>query len=193
MGLWEGVPDAVKERSKWAVELGIGVIADSNAAEFHTGGYEEHEGPGEGMTYNATVSYQIHEFDWRTKNARFQPTVELTFMLTIVDQDTGGTVPDVNFGALFRWRDFPWNHYIYATCGVGGGLSYSFDDWQADIDKHPGEDRSQLKFWLNFQWTFAAPSHPEHQLVLFFDHQSGANIFDDGGVDSLGIGYRHLF
>ena len=114
-------------------------------------------------------------------------------MFTLVDQDTGGIVPDINLGLLLRWRDFPWNRHIYTTCGLGGGLSYSYEPWQADLDKHPGEDRSKTKFWLTYQWTFALPSHPQHQLLFFLDHQSGGWFFDDGGVEAAGIGYRHLF
>ena len=192
-GLWEGVPLAVKERGKWAFELGVGIISDDTPLEYLYADFDRFEGSGEGYTYNFTASYQIHEFDWRTSESRFQPTLELPFMLTLVDQNVGGLVPDVNFGVLFRWRDFPWNHHVYTTFGIGGGLSYAFDDWQADIERHEGEDRSKLKFALSFEFTFAAPSHPEHQLVLFVDHQSGGHLFDAGGVDAWGLGFRHLF
>ena len=194
LGLWEGVPQRVKERSKWSMDSGVGVIIKTfSPKSLYSDNYETYEGPGEGLTYNLTLSYQLHAFDWRTERLRLQPTLEVPLMFTLVDQNTGGIVPDINLGLLLRWRDFPWNRHIYTTCGLGGGLSYSYEPWQADLDKHPGEDRSKTKFWLTYQWTFALPSHPQHQLLFFLDHQSGGWFFDDGGVEAAGIGYRHLF
>jgi hypothetical protein len=34
---------------------------------------------------------------------------------------------------------------------------------------------------------------PRHQIVGFLDHQSGGTLFDRGGVDVLGLGYRFEF
>jgi hypothetical protein len=62
-----------------------------------------------------------------------------------------------------------------------------------DRERHPGQDRSHLKFDWPIQVTFALPRWPQHQLVLFVDHQSGGHIFDEGGVNSYGIGYRFEF
>jgi hypothetical protein len=146
------------------------VIGDTSPGDWFTGNFNRFEGSGEGCTYNFAVSRQIHEFDWRTETARFQPVLEVPFMLTLVDQSAGDTVPDMNLGMVFRWRDFPWNRHVYTTFGVGGGISYATDDWVADVSRHGGEDRSDLKFWMWLDLTFAAPSHPEHQLMLFIDH-----------------------
>jgi hypothetical protein len=192
-GLWEGIPAAVKQRGRWAFEFGWGVIGDTVPADYYTGEFDRFEGRGEGYTYNFTLSYQLQEFDWRAFGCRLQPALELPFMLTLVDQNVGGVVPDANLGLLFRWRDFPWNRWLYTTAGVCGGLSYAFDNWEADVSRHPGEDRSQLKFWGSLEFTLALPAHPHHQAVLFIDHQSGGHLFDQGGIDAWGIGYRYLF
>jgi hypothetical protein len=50
-----------------------------------------------------------------------------------------------------------------------------------------------LKFWLPVELTAALPRWPQHQVVLFLDHQSGGNVFDQGGVDVWGLGYRFEF
>jgi hypothetical protein len=50
-----------------------------------------------------------------------------------------------------------------------------------------------LKFNWPIQMTFALPEFPEHQLMIFIAHQSGGHIFDEGGVNSLGVGYRRDF
>ena len=194
LGLWEGVPTGVKDSSKWSLDTAIGVIIKKfNPRSLYSDQYDAYDDPGKGLTYNCTLSYELHEFDWRTDHLRLQPTVELPIMLTLVDQDLGGKVSDINFGLLLRWRDFPWNRYVYTTCGLGVGLSLSDKIWQADLEKHPGEYRSRIKFWITYQWTFALPSHPQHQLLFFVDHQSGGWTFDEGGVEAAGLGFRHLF
>jgi hypothetical protein len=53
--------------------------------------------------------------------------------------------------------------------------------------------RSHLKFDWPIQFTFALPRWPQHQLVLLNDHQSGGHIFDEGGVNSVGLAYRYEF
>ena len=190
--LWEGVPEAAKTHGKWSFEFGVGFIADTEPRDYLTLNYRHLNGPGEGLTYNFTASYRLHEFDWRTKHLRLQPDIELPFMLTLVDQRVGDLVPDINTGLVIRWRDFPWNHYVYTTFAIGGGFSYSFQVWTADRQRHPGDDRTNFKFWLPIEWTFALPRYPRHQFTLFVDHQSGGHIIDDGGVDAWGFGYRFL-
>jgi hypothetical protein len=76
---------------------------------------------------------------------------------------------------------------------MGIGLSYSSRVYAMDRERHPGEDRSHLKFDWPIQFTFALPKWPQHQLVIFNDHKSGGHIFDEGGVNSVGIGYRFAF
>lgn len=192
--LKEWAPQALKEtRSKWAFEFGVGIIGDSTPGNYLELGFDRFDGPGKGLTYNLTAAYRLHEFNWKAGRLRLQPEIELPLMLTLVDQNVGGLIPDVNAGAMIRWRDFPWNRYVYTTFAAGAGISYSFRVWTADYSRHPGEDRSNLKFWLPIQFTIAAPQYPRHQLTLFIDHQSGGTILDTGGIDAWGFGYRFLF
>ena len=61
------------------------------------------------------------------------------------------------------------------------------------IDRHRGEDRSNLKFSWPIQLSFALPDHEDHQLTLFISHHSGGHIFDAGGFNNIGLGYRREF
>lgn len=190
----EWVPETVKEfRSKWAFEFGVGIIADTTPGDYLKLEYDGYDGKGRGLTYNFTVAYRIYEANWNVGRYGFQPELETPVMLTLVDQNVGGIVPDINLGLQARWKDFPWNRFVYTTLAIGGGFSYSFDVWEADYSRHPGDDRSRLKFWLPVQFTFAAPWYPNHQFTAFIDHASGGQIFDRGGIDAWGFGYRFQF
>lgn len=180
--------------SRWSLAFGIGIIGETTPGDYLRLGFDRLSGPGEGLTYNVTVGYQLHEFNWEVGSRKFQPALELPFMLTLVDQKEGGLTPDLNLGVLVRWRNFPWNRYVRTTFGIGAGLSYSFDDWTADEQRHPDDpDRSNLKFWMPVEITFSLPGHPEHEVFLFIDHQSGGHILDPGGIDAWGFGYRFHF
>lgn len=76
---------------------------------------------------------------------------------------------------------------------TGLGLNYSEKIFLLDTLKHPGDNRSHLKFFWPLEITFALPVYKSHRLVLFNHHISGGKLFDKGGMDSFGIGYRYLF
>jgi hypothetical protein len=136
---------------------------------------------------------QWTEFDWRIGRIQLRPQLERVAMITIVDENTGKIIPDLNVGLVFRWQDFPWNRFVRTTLAAGAGFSYSFQIWTADKQRHPGEDRSRIKFWMPIEFTAALPCFPRHQVVAFLDHQSGGNVFDNSGVDVWGLGYRFEF
>lgn len=177
----------------WSFEFGVGVISDNTPADYLEGDVERLDGPGGGVTYNFTFSRQWTEFDWRIGRIRLHPQLERVAMLTIVDENTGRIIPDLNLGLVFRWQDFPWNRFVRTTLAAGAGFSYSFQIWTADKQRHPGEDRSRIKFWMPIEFTAALPCFPRHQVVAFLDHQSGGDVFDNSGVDVWGLGYRFEF
>ena len=178
----------------WSVEFGVGVISDNVPADFVTGDFTALDGPGGGYTYNLTVSRRVHQFNWKIGSVVLRPELEVPGRITLVDENTDRVIPDLNLGLVLRWRDFPWNRFLRTTFAFGAGMSYSFQVWTADIQRHPDDlPRSRLKFWLPFELTVALPMYPEHQLVLFTDHQSGGWLFDSGGVDAVGFGYRFEF
>lgn len=177
----------------WSIEFGVGVITDNVPSDFLKGDATRLEGPGGGLTYNFTAARRCYDFDWPIGSIHLRPQLDRVAMLTIVDENSGRVVPDLNVGLTFRWRDFPWNSLLRTSVSVGAGFSYSFQIWTADEQRHPGEDRSRIKFWMPVELTVSLPPWPRHQAVFFLDHQSGGTLFDNGGVDVLGLGYRFEF
>lgn len=185
---------AGKEARLWSFEFGVAVISDNTVADYTEPKLNKLHGPGGGLTYNFTVARRIHEFDWRIGPVHLRPQIEVPARLTLVDENTGRVIPDLNLGVVLRWQDFPWNRWVRTTLSAGPGMSYSFQVWTADWQRHEDDDdRSRLKFWLPIEFTVALPRWREHQLVAFIDHQSGGTLFDRGGVDAWGLGYRFEF
>lgn len=178
---------------KWSFEFGVAAISDNTPNDYYKLDFDRLEGPGSGYTYNFTIARTVVDFDWKVWGVHLRPQIEVPFRLTLVDQKEGGLLPDVNLGLAFRWRNWPWNRWLQMTFAVGAGLSYSSPVWTADLQRHPGEDRSELKWWMPMEFTIALPKYPNYQLTAFGDHQSGGAIFDLGGVDAWGFGIRVVF
>ena len=182
----EGGPKA------WAFEAGVAVITSNNIEDVLTS-FNRETGPAGGEIYSITASRRLGELIWKIGGHTFTPQLEVPLTVAFVDENSGSLFPDLNASFSVRWIDFPWNDYIKTSFAMGLGLSYSTQIYLIDIERHPGEDRSKLKFNWPIQMTFALPAYEKHQLTLFIDHQSGGHIFDEGGVNSVGVGYRHDF
>ncbi|MEX1048129.1 MAG: hypothetical protein WED15_01280 [Akkermansiaceae bacterium] len=181
------------ESERWAFELGVAFITANSNTEIVLGQVNIPDDPAGGKIYSLTASRLLGELEWRAWDRVFRPTVELPLTLEVVDENARSPFPDYNASILVRWVDFPWQDQVRTTVGMGIGLSYSSKIYAMDKKRHPGEDRSHLKLNWPIQMTLAFPQWPEHQLLLFFVHQSGGHIFDQGGVNSLGLGYRYGF
>jgi hypothetical protein len=98
--------------------------------------------------------------------------------------------------ADFRWTYFPWNDYVRTTIALAEGGDYA-DQIDLEERRRAGDNRGSN--FLNFfspEITFAAPEHPEDELLLRFHHRSGVFGLIDGvyGGSSFGtIGFRHRF
>jgi len=178
------------EKGKWSVAFAVCNISDNTLGDYTSADFKDLKGPGSGETYNLTVARRIHEFAWNFGKYTMRPQLEVPFMLTLVDDQLQGVIPDFNIGVVIRWQNFPWNKFIYTTLSAGPGFSYATKIWTADYQRHPGEDRSNMKFWLPIEFTMALPQHKNVALVAFIDHQSGGHIFDQGGVDAWGFGVK---
>lgn len=177
----------------WAFEIGIAWITDKNITKLTTTGISIGDGPAGGEIYVLTASRKLGEFRWEIGGHTFKPRLELPLTLEIVDENSRSPFLDLNASLILRWVDFPWNDHVKTTIASGVGLSYSEKVYLMDRQRHPGSHRSHLKFNWPIQLTFAHPDYPNYQIMLFLIHQSGGHIFDQGGVNSLGIGYRHEF
>ena len=177
----------------WSVQAGFAIISGNNIGEIFSGGLNQAQGDAGGSVYSLSVNWVAHRFEIPCRERVLRPQFEAYVTLAVVDENSGSMFPDYNGGVGFRWVDFPWDRWIETTVFVGIGLSYSTQVYAIDRERHEGEDRSHLKFDWPIQVTFAFPRWPQHQLVLFNDHHSGGHVFDEGGVNSFGIGYRLEF
>ncbi len=174
----------------WAFETGVAFITSNNVDDFLHGRVNVAGGDAGGQVYQITASRLLHQFQWNTRWGEWRPQLELPLTLEIIDEFGRSAFLDYNTALTARWVDFPWNDHVYTTFSMGVGLSYSSRVMEIDKARHPDRDRSHLKFHWPIQFTLARPETPHHQLLFFLAHQSGGHVFDRGGVNSLGIGYR---
>ena len=179
----------------WAYEVGVSFITTNSIEEFVGVGdsISRADGPAGGEIYTLTASRRLGQLVWNVCGHTFTPQLELPFTLEIVNENQGDTF--VAFATSFnvRWVDFPWNEYVKTSFSMGLGLNYSGEVYEIDQVRHPGDERSQLKFNWPIQATFALPNYPDDQLTIFITHHSGGHVFDHGGFNALGIGYRRDF
>ena len=187
IALRDDVPDPLR---CWAFEYGVAFIARETIDEVALGHTRIADGPAGGQVHLLTAAYRLAEPTWEIGSCRFNPLLELPFTLGIVDEN--GRSPFLNYSASFqvRWRDFPWNQYVSTTASMGVGLAYSDEIFLMDIKTHPTRFRSHVKINWPIELSVALPQYPQHQLTIFIMHQSGGEMFDRGGINNFGIGYR---
>lgn len=128
----------------------------------------------------------------------FQPlvsTIELAGNIT-QRHDPNGLIYEFDPYLNFRWKTFPWDHYVTTTFAIGDGLSYATSIPQREEHDSSNNNAKRLLNFLVLEATFAAPSHPDLQLVLRVNHRCGAwGLFGAGNLSSnaIGLGIRYLF
>lgn len=181
------------DKRDWSFEIGVAFITSNNIEEIIGGTVNASDGPAGGEIYALTASRRLGELEWNVGNHTFRPQIELPITLEIFNENSRSPFLDYNVSFNVRWVDFPWNEHLHTTFSMGLGLSYSSRLPLMDIERHPNESRSRLLFNWPIAVTFALPQHPEHQAMFFLLHQSGGHIFQRGGMNSLGFGYRFDF
>jgi len=179
----------------WAFEVGIAMITDNDIEDFASPSFslQRVHGPSGGNIYTFTATRLLGHLKWEIGGHTFTPQLEVPLTLEVVDENSRAPFLDFNASFAVRWIDFPWNEYVSTSFAMGVGLSYSSQVYLADIERHPDEDRSKMKINFPIQLTLALPEYPQHQFLIFVAHQSGGHMFDEGGVNSLGFGYRRGF
>ena len=185
--------DEKQNPGKWAIEIGAAVISQNDVHSALYGQFDREDGPAGGEIYKITGYYTLKVFDWELWGSTYHPQVEIPLSIAIFDENARSPFMNYNAAIDVRWTDWPWNKIIYTTISTGGGLGYFEIIPLIDIIKHPDEDRSHVKFWWPFQITLALPQYKNHQIVFYSDHWSGGHIFDKGGFDAFGIGYKYIF
>lgn len=188
-----GLEREASSARNWSVQASVAWITTSKIEEVLVGGINLAEGEAGGQLYSFTFSWTARRFEIPLRGRILTPRFEPYARLTLVDEKGGSFFPDYNAGVGFRWVDFPWNRWVKTGLFIGIGLSYSSKVYTVDREEHLGEERSHLKLDWPIELTFALPRWPRHQIVVFNDHQSGGHIFDEGGLNSVGIGYRYEF
>ena len=187
------LPSPAEKVRNFSLQFGVANLTSRNIGEILSGDVESAEGEASGQLYSLTFSWTAHRFSIPVGERTLTPQFEPYLALTIVDEDNRSPFPDYNGGVGFRWVNFPWNDWVQTTFFMGVGFSYSSKVYTIDRLRHPEDERSHLKLDWPIQLTLAHPRWPRHQLVGYIDHQSGGHVFDSGGVNSLGIGYRFAF
>lgn len=180
-------------RSLWSYEAGILWISNDNIGDIFLGNNHTSTSPAGGQIYSMTAAYRWGDLKWGSATNPHHVEFELPQTLEIINEKSAERSPFVMYNTSFlvRWVEFPWNDYVKTTFGMGVGITYMTKVPLIDIDRHPDDtNRSRVKFNWPIQMTFALPSRPEHQLMLFLGHHSGGHIFDVGGFNSVGLGYR---
>lgn len=143
--------------------------------------------------YLFSASYNLFDFDLVLRDRLFRPQLEFPLVLGVVNEQGRSPFLDYNAGVTLRWKDFPFSRFVYINFESGIGLSYYEHVPAIERERHPDRDRSHLKFYWPIQLMLAHPKRKEHQFVVFIHHQSGGHVFDVGGSNLIGIGYRHVF
>lgn len=183
----------VMAQNRWGLGVSTSVISDADPMGPLYGQFGIPDGDAGGQIYLFNADYRLSSFDFTLNSTAYRINMEIVSTIGVVDENARDPFFNLNCAFALRWMDFPWNRHLATTIMSGLGLNYSEKIFMYDELKHPGEHRSHLKFFWPLEISFALPSYENHRLVLFNHHISGGWIFDEGGMESLGIGYRYLF
>ena len=127
----------------------------------------------------------------------FNPLVEVVQLagnVTLRNGTDEPTIYEFDPSIMFRWANFPWNHYINTSFALAEGISYD-----TSIPAVEKKNNAHTKHLLNFmvvELTIASPRYPRLQLVMRIHHRSGAfGLYHAGntGSNDLALGIRYLF
>jgi hypothetical protein len=177
---------------RWSFQAGVGFITGSSVDEIATGQTELAHGKSGGEVYLVQVSYEAAQLDPTLFGHRVALDLELPLVLGVVDEVGSQPFMQYSGGITLRWKTFPWNRWLYTNLETGIGLTYSQHVLATARERHPDREWSHLEFYWPVQLMLAHPRHRDHQLVLFLHHHSGGWIFHEGGVNTLGLGYRYV-
>ncbi|TLY47609.1 MAG: hypothetical protein E6K54_04225 [Gammaproteobacteria bacterium] len=169
----------------WMTNNNIGPILTAQSLNFKYG------------TMNSIdLSYQLDPTN--TLRRFFRPLVSTIEIADNITQrhDPNGLIYEFDPYLNFRWKTFPWDHYVTTTFAIGDGFSYATGIPLREQHDSSNNNAKRLLNFLVVEATFAAPSHPDLQLVLRVNHRCGAwGLFGAGNLSSnaVGLGIRYLF
>ena len=190
---WPENRSDIFDPQRWSYKAGVAVITSNTIDQLARGNFNRAAGPAGGEIYLFGVSYTLLDPEFSFCGRTYRPQMEAVAVGGWVDEQGKRPFYDANVGVTFRWKDFPWNDAIYTNFETGVGFSYTQKVMQIERDRHPGRQRSHLKFYWPIELYLAHPRYRQHQAFLFIHHQSGGRTFDQGGSNHVGIGYRYVF
>jgi hypothetical protein len=170
-----------------------GTISDGVTHGILHGGAEDPEDDARGRTFSISASYQLYRAEREVLGIHLDPEIAVQGSLVAVDERSRSPFLNPRLAFAVHWNDFPWSRIVPTTVAIGGGLTWSAQIWGIDRQKHPGEHRSHLKFYWPVEIAITLPRFPRQQLVFYSHHQSGGTIFDEGGFETYGVGFRYRF
>ena len=178
----------------WTFEFGVSLMTKNEIDDFLEGNITVEDGDAGAEIYQFTATKTLSEWNIELFGKQYHPLLEMPLCLELVDENANDPFLTYNGALQLRWVDFPWNAWVQTSFAAGLGLSYATEIYAMDKQRHPNENRSNLKFNLPIQFTFALPSAPEQQVNLYIAHHSGGfGIFDVGGFNSIGLSYAYKF
>ena len=181
-----------RDVNRWSFQAGVGWITASTIDEVALLEGDWAEGDAGGQIYLLQVSYKLAEWEPVVFEHRGKMDLEAPFVLGVVDERRADPFMQYSGGLTLRWKQFPWNKWLYTNIETGIGLTYSQRVLAAERERHPGRERSHLEFYWPVRLMLAHPRWREHQLVFFLHHHSGGLAFHEGGANTLGLGYRYV-
>ena len=113
------------------------------------------------------------------------------------------TSEEVWAALFFRWKWFPWNHFVKTSVAVSTGFSYAFKLDRLEVVQAGNGEGSKLLHFLTPEIAFSLPDKPQFELVFRFHHRSGGKrfllgdtkIFNStaGGAQYATVGLRYRF
>jgi hypothetical protein len=183
-----------ESQNLWTYEFGVAFLTENTIGDILTGTITRDDTATGGEVYQFTATRFLSTLPITIGANTYHPLLEMPLCLEVVDENSRDPFFNYNAALQCRWIDFPWNDSVKTTFAVGLGLSYSEKLYLNDVRFHRDQERSHLKFNLPISLTFARPSHPDQELVIYIAHHSGGfGTFDRGGVNSLGMGLRCRF
>jgi hypothetical protein len=177
---------------RWSFQGGVGFISGSTIDDIGTAQNDWADGDSAGQIYLMQVSYKLAELKPKLFGKPRALDLELPLVIGVVDESGSDLFMQYSGGLALRWKDFPWNRWLYTNLETGVGLTYSQQVLETERRRHPDRERSHLEIYWPLQLMLAHPRLRAHQLVLFLHHHSGGGVFHTGGANTLGIGYRYV-
>lgn len=181
------------EIDRWAFRGGVATVTWNRIGELLRGKFNRATGDAGGELYLLGASYTLADLRGNFPTNEFKPQLNAVGVLGLVNENRGSPFMDYNAGLTIRWRQFPWDHVLPTTLETGVGLSYTQRVMQVERIRLPDRKRSHLKYYWPIELGFSLRSARQHQIILFIHHQSGGRVFDVGGSNHVGVGYRYGF